>query len=177
MIESIGSALDPACITLEVRGKKKPEIIAELVQLLADAGKISDAAAVTEMVLQREAMMSTGIGGGIAVPHALAPGVENTMIAFGRHRKGAKFDAVDKKPVRLFFLMVGPTGAHSEHLRLLSKLSRLLHDETLKTGLLNADSAETVIELFLSREGGAAGSGGSAGAVKDNGGGSPGGGA
>jgi len=153
LIEAISDALDEGCITLDIQGKRKPEIVSELVQLLADAGRIENAASISDLVLQREEMMSTGIGGGIAVPHCLAPGVEETMLAFGRHRKGAKFDAVDKKPVQLFFLMVGPPGAHTEHLRLLSKLSRLLHDETLKRGLIEAQTPEEVMKLFAAREG------------------------
>ncbi|MFP4151243.1 MAG: PTS sugar transporter subunit IIA [Alkalispirochaeta sp.] len=153
MIEAISDVLDKRCITLDIRGKRKPEIVSELVQLLADAGYIEDPSSITDMVLQREGMMSTGIGGGIAVPHCLAPGVEETMLAFGRHRKGAKFDSVDKKPVQLFFLMIGPPGAHTEHLRLLSKLSRLLHDETLKRGLIEAHTPEDVMKLFAVREG------------------------
>ena len=157
MIEKISDALSPACIKLDIQGRKKPEIIAELVQIFADAGQIGAPGTITEQVQEREAMMSTGIGGGIAVPHCLSPAVDETLLAFGRHKKGAKFDAVDKKPVRLFFIMIGPTGAHSEHLRLLSKLSRLLHDETLKSGLLKATSPEEVITLFTDREKGGAG--------------------
>lgn len=153
MSETIGSALDLRCIGLDLSGRKKPEIIEELVQLLVDAGLTEKGREITDLVLQREALISTGIGDGIAVPHCLAPGVETTMLAFGRHPKGAKFDAVDKKPVRLFFLMVGPPGAHSEHLRLLSKLSRLLRDDSLKQGLLNASTREEVIDLFTRREG------------------------
>ena len=153
MSETIRNALDPRCIGLDLSGRKKPEIVKELVQLLIDAGRIEKGHGIADLVLQREALMSTGIGDGIAVPHCLAEGVETTMLAFGRHRKGAKFDAVDKKPVRLFFLTVGPPRAHSEHLRLLSKLARLLRDETLKRGLLNAATRAEVIDLFIQREG------------------------
>ncbi len=155
-MEAISDVLDASCVSLEIRSKKKPDVIAELVQILADAGKIDSPDTITEQVVQRESMMSTGIGGGIAVPHCLSPAVDQTFIAIGRHQKGAKFDAVDKKPVKLFFLMVGPEGAHSTHLRLLSRLSRLLHDETLKSGLLNASTPEEVVELFVRREGGTA---------------------
>ncbi|MFA7565623.1 MAG: PTS sugar transporter subunit IIA [Alkalispirochaeta sp.] len=151
-MEAISDVLDASCVSLDIQSKKKPDIIAELVQLLADAGKIDNPDTITELVIQRESLMSTGIGGGIAVPHCLSRDINHTLIAFGRHLKGVKFDAVDKKPVQLFFLMVGPEGAQSDHLRLLSRLSRLLHDETLKTGLLEATTAEEVVELFYRRE-------------------------
>ncbi|MFW5683395.1 MAG: PTS sugar transporter subunit IIA [Spirochaetota bacterium] len=151
MIDSIGEVLDASCMELDLSAKKKPDIIRELVEVLARAGKIDDVDAVTEQVLERESLTTTGIGGGIAIPHCLSPSASGTVLAFGRKRKGAKFDAVDKRPVQLFFLMVGPPGAHNEHLRLLSKLARHLHDSRLKDALLQAKTPEDVVSLFQSR--------------------------
>ena len=152
MIESIVDVLDAAAITLDISSKKKPAIIRELVESLAAAGRITDVAVVTQAVLEREALATTGIGGGIAIPHCLSPATDRTVMAFGRRIPGAKFDAVDRNPVQLFFLMVGPPGAHNEHLRLLSRLSRFLHDPDLKASLLAAASAADVVELFRTRE-------------------------
>ena len=153
MMDSIASALDESCVKLELAARKKPDIIRELVELLANAGRITDANEVTRQVMERESMTTTGIGGGIAIPHCLSQAAPDTVLAFGRHPKGAKFDAVDKRPVRLFFLMVGPPGAHNEHLRLLSRLARYLHDPGLKDALLDAESADEVVRLFTEREG------------------------
>jgi fructose-specific phosphotransferase system IIA component len=152
MTDSIASALDQASVELELSARKKPDIIRELVEVLAGAGRINDADEVTRQVLEREAMTTTGIGGGIAIPHCLSPAAPQTVLAFGRKKSGAKFDAVDKRPVQLFFLMVGPPGAHNEHLRLLSKLARYLHDPGLKKALLAATTPEEAIELFANRE-------------------------
>jgi mannitol/fructose-specific phosphotransferase system IIA component (Ntr-type) len=121
-------------ISLRIQGKKKPEIIRELVGLLATAGVVRDVETVTAEVIAREELATTGIGGGIAIPHCLSAEVTGTALAFGRRVPGAKFDAVDKQPVQLFFLMVGLPGAHNEHLRYLSKLSRYLHDADTKAG-------------------------------------------
>jgi len=150
--DTLVDALDSSCIALDLSGKKKPEIIRELVDLLAQGGKIDDADEVTRKVLEREQLTTTGIGGGIAIPHCLSPAASETHIAFGRKKSGARFDAVDKRPVQLFFLMVGPPGAHNEHLRLLSKLARYLHDPGLKQSLLSAREADEIIDLFRERE-------------------------
>lgn len=154
MSDSIVDALDPAAIRLQLESKKKPGLIRELVDLLAEAGRIEDAELVAAAVLEREALAGTGIGGGIAIPHCLTSAVTDTVMAFGRRIPGAKFDAVDRKPVELFFLMVGPPDSHSRHLRLLSKLSRYLHDGDFKAGLLTAQTPARVLELFAAKEAG-----------------------
>ncbi|MFW5684071.1 MAG: PTS sugar transporter subunit IIA [Spirochaetota bacterium] len=153
MTDSIATVLDESCVQLELTARRKPDIIRELVEVLARANRISDADEVTRRVLEREELTTTGIGGGIAIPHCLSVSASETVLAFGRKSSGAKFDAVDKQPVLLFFLMVGPPGAHNEHLRLLSKLARYLHDPGLKESLLSATTPEQVVDLFRGREG------------------------
>jgi fructose-specific phosphotransferase system IIA component len=140
-------------MTLSLRSKRKPELIGELVSLLAAAGKVDDRDAVYRAIMERERMSTTGIGDGIAIPHCLTPAAQATHMAFGRRVPGAKFDAVDNRPVQLFFLIVGPEGAHNEHLRLLSKLARYLHDQQLRKQLLTAKSTEEIVALFRQKEG------------------------
>jgi fructose-specific phosphotransferase system IIA component len=143
--------LDPACIDLNLKAKRKPELIEELVTLLNQGGKISDADRLTTEVVEREKLASTGIGRGIAIPHALSTTVTETVLAFGRH-KGARFDAVDNKPVKLFFLLVGPEGTQAEHLRVLSRLARYLHDDAFCNALRNASAPAEVIAAIESKE-------------------------
>jgi mannitol/fructose-specific phosphotransferase system IIA component (Ntr-type) len=152
MSDSISSILQADAISLRIQGKKKPEIIRELVELLATAGVVRNVETVTAEVIAREELATTGIGGGIAIPHCLSSEVTGTALAFGRRVPGAKFDAVDKQPVQLFFLMVGLPGAHNEHLRYLSKLSRYLHDADTKAGLLAAQSPTEILDVFGRRE-------------------------
>ncbi len=152
MTERIADALDTSCIKLELDGKRKLDVIRELVTLIADAGRITDAELVTSQILDRESLATTGIGGGIAIPHCLSEAASETVLAIGRKRSGVKFDAVDRRPVSLFFLMVGPPGAHNEHLRLLSRLARYLHDPGLKGGLLESASPQEMLALFEARE-------------------------
>lgn len=152
MSDGIAPILDPGAISLSIQSKKKPDIIRELVELLGATGVVQDVEAVTAEVLAREELATTGIGSGIAIPHCLSAHVTGTSLAFGRKVPGAKFDAVDKQPVQLFFLMVGLPGAHNEHLRLLSKLSRYLHDADTKASLLAAATAEDILQIFSQRE-------------------------
>lgn len=152
MIERIVDALDASRIKLELTGRRKTEIIKELVDVAAGDGRLSDREAVTRQVLEREQLTTTGIGGGIAIPHCLTPAVTETVMAIGRKSAGARFDAIDKQPVKLFFLIIGPPGAHNEHLRLLSRLARYLHDPRLKQALLGAEDPQAVIDAFGARE-------------------------
>ena len=152
MSDSISAILQPEAVLLQIAAKKKPEIIREMVELLAATGVVHDVETVTAEVIAREELATTGIGNGIAIPHCLSSHVTGTALALGRRIPGARFDAVDKQPVQLFFLMVGLPGSHNEHLRLLSKLARYLHDPDMKAGLLAAQSAAEIVELFTLKE-------------------------
>lgn len=152
MSDAISALLHPDAIDLALEGRRKPEIIGNLVNLLAGTGVVTDAEAVAAEVVAREELATTGIGDGIAIPHCLSSSVTGTAIAFGRKVPGARFDAVDKQPVQLFFLMVGLPGAHNEHLRLLSKLARYLHDTDTRAGLLAAQSPADIVAVFSRRE-------------------------
>ncbi|MFP4375423.1 MAG: PTS sugar transporter subunit IIA [Spirochaetales bacterium] len=148
MSKSLAQFLEPATIKLTIEAKKKSAIIHELVETLGNSERVGDIGKIEALILEREALATTGIGGGIAIPHCLSEEVDETVMGFGRRVPGAKFDAVDRQPVQLFFVIVGPVGAHNEHLRLLSKLSRHLHDSDFRAGLLAAPTPEAVIDLF-----------------------------
>ena len=152
MTASFSEILDPTCVVLELSTRKKRPVIEELVAALENAGKIGDARTLAEEILEREKLTSTAIGHGIAVPHRLSDQVPETTLAFGRSSAGVKFDAPDNAPVTLVFLLVGPTGAHTAHLRLLSRLSRYLNDPEFRGALHAAQSAEEVARLFAERE-------------------------
>jgi fructose-specific phosphotransferase system IIA component len=149
---SITGLLSPECISLELREKRKKRVIAELTDLLQSAGKVENGKALARKILEREAMASTGIGHGIAIPHCLTNLVDDTVMAFGRGTTGIPFDSADNKPAQLIFLLAGPQMATSEHLKLLSKLSRLLTEQQFRTQLFEAPTAEEVIELFRRAE-------------------------
>lgn len=144
--------LNPECIELDLKEKKKPDLIRELIQVISHCVDFPDPDAIYEALMERERLTSTGIGSGIAIPHCLTGQVTAPHIAFGRKPDGAKFDSADNQPVSLFFLLVGPDCDPSIHLQILSKLARYLHDNTFCNELLAADSKEEVIEAFRSKE-------------------------
>jgi fructose-specific phosphotransferase system IIA component len=144
--------LDPRCIELDIKARRKEEALAEMAALLAAAGRIAGAEELTRALLAREKLTSTGVGDGIAIPHAMLPGLEETLLAFGRKADGLAFEAIDRKPVRLIFLLAGPPGREFVHLQLLSRLARLLRDTGFRQALMGVGTPEGVLDLFRARE-------------------------
>lgn len=139
-------------MTMELDSKKKKQAIKEMSDLFVKAGKIQNGGALQKHLLNREKLASTGIGHGLAIPHALCDLTEETIIGFGRSSAGIPFDSVDNKPVHLIFLIIGPSDATAEHLKILSKLSRLLTDEAFRESLMAAKTPEEVVTIFKAGE-------------------------
>jgi fructose-specific phosphotransferase system IIA component len=144
--------LSPDCISLDLKGEKKKEIIQELVDLFVKSGKVAAGNDIAREVLSREKIVSTGIGKGVAIPHKLMRGIDRNMIGFGRKKEPVKFKAVDGKPVDIFFLLLGPEGSENTHLRILSKLARYVHKDVFLASLRQAKTPEEVIALFSRQE-------------------------
>ncbi|MDG5813768.1 PTS sugar transporter subunit IIA [Chitinispirillales bacterium ANBcel5] len=151
-MQIISDLLDENCVIMDIKAKRKAHVIRELISTLESAEKIENSEYYVNEVLEREKLSSTGIGQGIALPHKLLPNIDQIHIVFGRKKKGVSFGAIDNKPVYLFFLILGPEGMHSEHLKLLSKLSRLLHDQTLIDSLMDATTPTEVINVIKLKE-------------------------
>jgi len=144
--------LDEKYIKLSLNASRKKDAVEELLTLLQEGGKIKDVKIILKELLAREKMASTGIGEGIAIPHKLIPGLSETLIAFGRKRDGINYDSIDNKPVTLFFLILGPEGHNNDHLRLLSKLARLLHDPKFRDELNSVSKPKDIINAFRKQE-------------------------
>jgi fructose-specific phosphotransferase system IIA component len=151
-MNTLADLLDATTIKLELEARKKNEALQELIELLHRAGKIEDPKAALNGLIEREKLTSTGIGSGIAIPHLLSPDAEQTVMAFGRKRKGLRFDSIDNQPVFLIFLVVGPKNQEYAHLRLLSHLSRLLHDSEFRRTLLEADTPQEILRILRREE-------------------------
>jgi len=148
----LSQILDTSCINLNLNSKKKKDAIREMVNLLYKAGKIKDPQKVERELIEREKMGTTGIGGGIAVPHIMTKEISQTVMAFGRKKEGLDFDAIDSEPVQLIFLLIGPKGEESTHLRLLCRLSRFLHNTQFKKSLMDAEKSEDILDIFQREE-------------------------
>jgi fructose-specific phosphotransferase system IIA component len=144
--------LSAECVELDLKGRKKREIIQELIGLLVKAGKLRDGKGVLEEVMEREREVSTGIGKGVAIPHRLVRGIETSLIGFGRRKNPVNFDALDGNPVDIFFVLLGPEGSANTHLRLLSKLARYVHNDEFLEALRKAKTAQDVIAIFVREE-------------------------
>jgi PTS system nitrogen regulatory IIA component len=104
-------------------------------------------------VREREQVLSTGIGDGIAIPHGRTPYVDDLRLAAGVSAAGIDYDAVDGRPVRLFFMLVGPEAASGLHVKALSRISRLLRHDELRAQLVAAASADAFLRLISVSEG------------------------
>jgi PTS system fructose-specific IIC component len=152
LMENISGLIDPRCVRLELGAGRKQEAVEELLRLLSDAGKIDNVDRCLSEIMERERVSSTGVGGGMAIPHRLIAGVGEIMMAVGRKTKGIPFDSIDGKPAHLIFLIIGPQGRNSEYLKVLSTLSRHLNDRGFFDALMKAKTPDEIIELFKERE-------------------------
>ena len=104
------------------------------------------------VIMDRERLSSTGIGSGIAIPHAKLSSCRSHIAAFGRSRAGISFDSIDGKPVHLIFLIAGPVGANEAHLKALARISKFLHDTTFRDRLMVAESAQLIYEAIAEKD-------------------------
>ncbi len=133
-------------VCLDIESTEKTGSIAEMAESLARENIIRDKRVFLREVLGREKMGSSGIGEGVAIPHARTGMVEEIIIAFGRSRRGINFESLDRKPVYLLFLIASPTNDNELYLRTLSCLSRFLREKECRESLLQA---KTVDEVFF----------------------------
>ena len=103
-------------------------------------------------VLEREAVLSTGVGSGVAIPHGKTPVVDQLVMAAGVVRTPLEFDALDGEPVELFFMLVGPESASSAHVKALSRISRLLRREQLRSGLRASHTSHDFLDIVRASE-------------------------
>ncbi|RFB29901.1 PTS fructose transporter subunit IIABC [Bacillus sp. ALD] len=139
-------------IILDLKSTSKADVIDELVGKLDEAGRLSDLAGYKEAILNRESQSTTGIGEGIAIPHAKTSSVKTPAIAFGRSTEGIDYESLDGQPAHLFFMIAASEGANNAHLETLSRLSTLLMDESFRKTLLTASSIDEVIKAIDDKE-------------------------
>lgn len=149
---SFKTTVRPESVAVGVAAKTKDEALEAAVRLLCSNDSIADGELLLSEVRAREKLASTGIGEGVAVPHALCPAIGETSMCVLRLAEPIPFDAIDGEPVDLVFLMAGPTGDTAVHLRLLSKLARVLHDESFRTAARAAPDAAALADLILERD-------------------------
>lgn len=135
-------------VTTDLKSQTKQDAISELCGLLKVNGRIVDADAVKVSLLEREKLGSTGIGQGIAIPHAKCQAIERVVAALGVSKKGIDFDSLDGEPVYLIFLLVAPPDSSGLHLKALARISRLLKDKFFRQALREAKSSDEIQKII-----------------------------
>lgn len=144
----IKDLLTPEFIVFPLQVSTKEEVISSLVGRLYERGKISNYELAKKVVLDRETLMTTGIGKGVAFPHGRYPDIENVIVSIGIAPKGIDFKAVDGQPVSIFVLLLSPEKYPNKHLKILGRFSKILNIEECRQEILTAKSAEKIAEIF-----------------------------
>lgn len=126
----------------------RDEALHYLVDRLAEKGQLPDKNAFYQAIIEREKIVSTGIGMGIALPHAKLPFYDHFFIAIGILQKPVEWNALDGAPVRIIFMIGGPDDKQTEYLQILSHLTRAIKDEERRKKLLSLTKPQSIIELF-----------------------------
>ncbi|AKS38307.1 PTS fructose transporter subunit IIA [Anoxybacillus gonensis] len=140
-------------IVLDLKARTKKEVIEELVDVLEKTGKLHNRQTFIEAIFAREAQSTTGIGEGIAIPHAKTKAVRTPAVVFGRSKEGIDYDSLDGKRSHLFFMIAAPEGANNTHLEALSRLSTLLMDASFRSKIENASTKQQIIQVIQEKEG------------------------
>ncbi|HKJ80460.1 MAG TPA: PTS sugar transporter subunit IIA [Ignavibacteriaceae bacterium] len=148
----VADLLKKEFIIPELKGNTKEEVINELVDLFNDDPRVNDLDKIRNSVLEREKIMSTGVGKGFAIPHGKTNSVEEILGAFGRTSNPVDYQSLDNQPVDLVFLLVGKDNLVSTHIKLLSRISRMMNKDEFRESLQKAKATEEILELFRKEE-------------------------
>jgi fructose-specific phosphotransferase system IIA component len=148
----VSDLLKPEFIIPNLKGDSKEDVINELIDLFKGDARVEDLEKVRSAVLDREKVMSTGVGKGFAIPHGKTNAVKEIIGAFGRVPDGIDYDSLDGNPVQLIFLLVGKDNLISTHIKLLSRISRLMNKDDFRHRLIEAKNSEDIIKLFTEEE-------------------------
>ena len=148
----ISDILTDDLVVAGLEGTSKNDIIDAMVDLVATSPKVLDKEKVREAILERERIMSTGVGNGFAIPHGKTDAVTDIVAAFAVTGKDIDYDSLDEKPVRLVFLLVGKDNLVGPHIKLLSRISRLMNKEEFRKRLLTVTSPKEILEMFRQEE-------------------------
>lgn len=148
----LSELLNEQSISLSLTARDKESCIKELVQLLETAHGVNTKGEILSKVLQRESMMSTGIGNGVAIPHGKTRLLDHLVAACGVSATGVEFDTMDGEPATLFILLVSPESLRGPHVKALANVSRLLKEESIRSALRQSASPQQFLEVLRDAE-------------------------
>ena len=135
-------------ITFDLKSTEKEKVLEELVDLVSGSALVKDAVQLIADVKEREELVTTGVGYGVAFPHAKTKATKGIVIAFGRSEKGIDFDAMDHKPVHLFFLIAAPEDAIGAHLNVMARLSYVMKSEENREKMMKVTSPGELLQMI-----------------------------
>ncbi len=144
----IHDLLTPETVQVGLPGESKDDVLNYLIDSLDGRPAVRDVDDVRKAIFDRERIMSTGVGKGLALPHAKTAAVSESIAAFAVTRHPIDFGSIDDQPVRLVFLLVGTESAKSEHIKILSRISRLMNRDPFRSRLLSATRPDEILSIF-----------------------------
>jgi fructose-specific phosphotransferase system IIA component len=148
----IGDILTEDMVLTNLEGSTKNEIIDAMIDLVGKSPKVMDKGKVRESIFEREEIMSTGVGNGFAIPHGKTDAVSDIVAAFAVTAEPIDYQSLDEKPVRLVFLLVGKDNMVGPHIKLLSRISRLMNKEEFRNQLIGMKTPREILETFKKEE-------------------------
>lgn len=144
--------LTKSSIIIDLPETNKNEFLSQMAHFMISLNGLSGADEIAAKILDRESEMSTGIGYGIAIPHARISGIDRLYMVAARSAPGLEFNAIDEQPVQLVFMMISPANTSIEHTQILSSLSRIMSYEEVRTKLLKAEDSEQFLDVITKSE-------------------------
>lgn len=148
----ISSILNESLVKVNLEGETKEEVINNIIDLVKNSDKVKDIEKLREAVFERERIMTTGVGDGFAIPHGKTDAITEMVAAFAVTKNPIEYETLDGKPVRLLFLLVGKDSLVGPHIKLLSRISRLMSKPEFRERLLNAKTEQEILKAFKEEE-------------------------
>lgn len=143
--------LSKDAVKVDLQARDKKSVIEEISELVVRGAGLTDKQGVVQVLMEREALGSTGIGLNVAIPHAKLQGVDSIIVALARSKEGIDFGSIDGQPVMLFFVLISGVNTAGTHLKALAKISRLLKNDETREALISCNCSVEMYEI-VSRE-------------------------
>ena len=147
----ISQLLDKSAIIADLKATDKPGVLQELADAVSKNTKASEQQ-ISEVLMGREDLGSTGIGGGIAIPHGKLDLVEDIIVGFGLSINGVEYDSLDGKPVHIFFVLLTPENSTGGHLKVLAQISKMLKMDQFKSNLMASKSIDDIYHIIKAQD-------------------------
>jgi len=148
----ITDILNEKVIVTKLQGTTKSDILNAMIDLAATSDRVLDKEKMRSAILEREKIMSTGVGSGFAIPHGKTDAVQDIVAAFAITEQPIDYQSLDDQPVRIVFLLVGKDNSVGPHIKLLSRISRLMNKEEFRKKLIDAETPSEILQIFKDEE-------------------------